>query len=326
MSDQRLLEFGTATESRKLKNRNSAKYALELKEVQAEWGRRHPSKVRFTQWAFQKQASDAMLSHVLRRTVGIINEVRAVGTAPDGRRADQEVPGTGCPVLWNKRRLILTAKHVVDTADTKDIRIVASFKTALVFKEPEKLTLEDVEPGQPLPSGSRMLHCEWEDLAAILLPDGSFPQSDFVDIRARWIDPPEGEMVHCCGFPSDHNVIVERKTTGKRDEIGLGIYPTVFGSKVMRQPNEHDSKFSFPDFNLNHHYLIPYESSGSKHPAGISGSATWWETDESMLIWRPNFKFAGTCVAAYRKGTVVQVIKASVVLRFLQTALPELSV
>lgn len=259
-----------------------------------------------------------MLSHVLRRTVGVINEVRVEGTGPHGQRADEEVPGTGCPVFWNKRRLILTAKHVIDTAETDDIRIVASFSTALVFKEPEKLTLADMEPGQPLSAGSQILHCEWEDLSAIVLPDGSFPQSEFVDIESKWIDPPADEMVHCCGFPSDHNVVVERKKTGKKEEIGLGIYPTVFGAKVMHQPNEHDSKFYFPDFNPDDHYLIPYVSSGSKHPGGISGSATWWETDEPMLIWRPNFKFAGICVAAYKKGTVVQVIKASVVLRFLR--------
>ena len=35
-------------------------------------------------------------------------------------------------------------------------------------------------------------------------------------------------------------------------------------------------------------------------------------------MWRPEFKFAGTCVCTYRKGTIVQVIKASVVRAFLE--------
>ena len=271
-----------------------------------------------TRSEFEKQASDASLNHVLHRTVGVVNEVRITGKHPDGRIADEEVPGTGCPVLWDESHLILTAKHVIDTATVNDIRIAAFPPTAVTFKGPEHLTLDDMEVGEPLPANGRIVFCEWEDLAAIVIPSTALPKCDFVDIQRAWIDPAEGELVHCCGFPSDHNVTADRKIIAGKEEIGIGIYPTVFNGKVLPQPSEDDLKFRITDFDADRHYLIPYACSGSKHPGGISGAAVWWETDQEMLVWRPEFKFAGTCVCTYRNGTIVQVIKASVVRRFLK--------
>jgi hypothetical protein len=318
MSDSVLLEFGQAAKVLCRPGNTDPNFPLQLKEAQAEWQRRHPNKAKVTQSEFEKQASDASLNHVLRRTVGVINEVRVVGRHPDGRKADQEVPGTGCPVLWDENHLILTAKHVIDTASVKDIRIAAFSHTAIVFKEPERLTLDDTEAGEPLPANSRIVCCEWEDLAAIVIPSTTLPKCDFVDIQREWIDPGEGELVHCCGFPTDHNVTADRKMVGEKEEIGIAVYPTVFNGKVLPHPSEHDLKFYITDFDTSSHYLIPYACSGSKHPRGVSGAAIWWETDQEMLVWRPEFKFAGTCVCTYRSGTIIQVIKASVVRRFLK--------
>lgn len=321
MSDIALTEFGQAAKALGRTRNTDLDFPMELKEAQAEWQRRHPNKARVTRSEFEKQASDAMLNHVLRRTVGVINEVRIVGTHPDGRRADEEVPGTGCPILWDGTRLILTAKHVIDTATVNDIRIAAFPPTAVTFKGPEHLTLHDMEAGEPLPANSRVVFCEWEDLAAIVIPSTTLPKCDFVDIQHAWIDPAEGELVHCCGFPSDHSVTADRKMIDGIEEIGIGIYPTAFNGKVLPRPSEDDLKFRITDFDADRHYLIPYGCSGSKHPRGVSGGATWWETDQEMLVWRPEFKFAGICVCSYRKGSIIQVIKASVVLRFLKETL-----
>jgi len=95
MSNSALLKFGRAAKVSYRRANTNRNFALRLKEAQAEWQRRHPNRVRVTPEEFQKQASDAMLNHVLCRTVGVINEVREVGTSPDGRKADSEVPGTG---------------------------------------------------------------------------------------------------------------------------------------------------------------------------------------------------------------------------------------
>ncbi len=318
MSDSALQKFARTAKASCREGKTNRTFRLRLKETQAEWQRRHPTKVKVTQSEFEKQASDASLTHVLRRTLGVINEVREVGTNPDGRRADSEVSGTGCPILWDGNHLILTAKHVIETAKTKDIRIASFSQTAIVFKEPEKLTRDDMEAGEPLPGNSQIVCCEWEDLAAIVIPSNVLPKCEFVDIQREWHDPAKGEVVHCCGFPTDHNVTVERRIIAGKEEIGIGIYPTVFSGKVMPEPSNHDLKFYITDFDKSRHYLLPYACSGSKHPRGVSGAAIWWETDKEMLVWRPKFKFAGTCVCTYRNGSIIQVIKASVVRRFLK--------
>src|SRR5262249_45003531 len=163
------------------------------------------------------------------------------------------------------------------------------------------------EPGQRLPANSRIVCCEWEDLAAVILPSTGLLKCDFVQIEQEWIDPSEGEVVHCCGFPSDHSITAGRKKVGQNEEIDIAIYPTVFNGKVMGRPSEQDLRFYFTDFDPSRHYLVPYVCSSSKHPKGFSGAAVWRETDQDMIVWRPEFKFAGICVCTYKKGTVLQV-------------------
>jgi hypothetical protein len=226
-----------------------------------------------------------------------------------------------CPVLWDENHLILTAKDVIDTATVKDIRIAAFSHTAIVFKRARKAHTRRHRSREPLPANSRIVCREWEDLAAIVVPATALPKCDFVNIQRDWTDPAEGELVHCCGFPTDHNVTADRKMVGEKEEIDVAVYPTVFNGKVLPQPSEHDFKFYITDFDTSRHYLIPYACSGSKHPRGVRGAAIWWETDQEMLVWRPEFKFAGTCVCMYRNGTIIQVIKASVVRRFLEEIL-----
>jgi hypothetical protein len=75
------------------------------------------------------------------------------------------------------------------------------------------------------------------------------------------------------------------------------------------------SKFS-PDL----HYLIPFtDAAKGKHPRGYSGAAVWWESNEPQIVWRPTFKFAGICTRCYYPdGIVEQVVKASIVRRFVE--------
>jgi hypothetical protein len=283
-------------------------------------GRRLPGMLNAKPEDVANQASRASINHLIRRTVGVINQIRIAGTHPTtGQRSDSEVPGTGCPVLWGDKTLLVTAKHVVETVSSaSDLRIATFAQTAVVFKDPERVTWDDAEAGVVLGSDSQIHLCGWEDLAAITVHAGNFPHCDFADIRDEWIDPPEGETVHCCGFPSDHNVTVETKIVNGKVEIGVGLLPTIFDGKVLPRPTENELKFRITAFDADHHYLIPYASSASKHPAGYSGAAMWWEMDEQMTVWRPRFKFAGICVCTYKDGTVIQVIRASVVRRFLE--------
>jgi hypothetical protein len=71
-----------------------------------------------TRKELETQASHAGINHLLSRTVGVINQIR-VQIAPT---RDTEVAGTGSLVEWNGRRLVITAKHVIDNVKSPSDR------------------------------------------------------------------------------------------------------------------------------------------------------------------------------------------------------------
>lgn len=271
----------------------------------------------------ETQASHASINHLLRRTVGVINQVR-VQIAP---MRDTEVAGTGSLVEWNGQRLIVTAKHVLENVKSRaDVRIAAFEDSAVVFKTPDAVTKHDAYAGVQLGSESEIHFCEWEDVAAITIPGPGFAHCPLVDVKKDWADPPKGEIVLGCGFPVDNRVFVGQRKVGERTEIDVAVMPIIFDGPVLPRPHANDLKFKITGgFSSARHYLIPYKHDASKHPGGVSGGAAWWEPERKELVWRPRFHFAGVCLAVYMKGyshhpgqPVIQVLKASLVRRFLR--------
>ena len=260
------------------------------------------------------------MRHVLQHTAATVNAVREFGTDPHtGRRADSEVPGTGTPMKWREHHFVLSAAHVFEKAGPKDLRVLVYSNLPVAYKSPESLTTDDIVAGVALTDASVIHRCEWEDLAVVTVDAAQFPGVDFTEPEKGWIDPPAGENVHSCGFPTDHSVSVNRRVVSPtRDEIDLAIWPTIFSGPVLPFPSEHEVKFHYDDLDSNRHYLVPYDGANvSKDPHGFSGAAVWWESDKKEMIWRPNFKFAGTTTHCHKKGSIVRVVKASVVRRFL---------
>lgn len=275
---------------------------------------------RTTKHGLIDQSSDACMRHVLLHTASIVNSLREFGIDRDtGRRADSEVPGTGTPMKWREHHFILSADHVFEKAAPKDLRVFAYTNLPATYISRESLTTADIVDGVALTDGSKIHRCGWEDLAVVTIDADQFPGADFIEPEKSWIDPPVGEPVHCCGFPTDHSVRVNHRTVSPtRDEVDLAVWPTTFSGQVLPFPSENDVKFQYDDLNASSHYLITYNGAGvSKHPRGISGAAVWWESDKKEIIWRPNFRFAGTATHCYKNGTIVRVVKASVVRRFL---------
>ena len=269
----------------------------------------------------ETQASHAGINHLLSRTVGVINQIR-VQIAPT---RDTEVAGTGSLVEWNGRRLVITAKHVIDNVKSpSDLRIAAFEDSAVVFKPPEAVTAKDAYAGVQLGPDSEIHLCGWEDVAAITIPGPAFQHCPLVDVKKDWSDPPQGEIVLGCGFPVDNRVFVGQRKIGERTEIAVGVMPIIFDGPVLPLPTKKDLKFSITEHSVARHYLVPYEHNASTHPGGVSGAAVWWEPEGKMIVWRPRFHFAGVCLAVYMKGyshhrgPVIQVLKASVVRRFLR--------
>jgi len=263
-------------------------------------------------------ANEASRRRFWMHTVAVINSNRVIGPDPfnRGKQADAEEFGTGLIAKWADRHFILTAKHVLKDAKPSDLRIFWCPGGIIEPKKPEELGKGDVLDGIPLTDATSKIHlCDWEDLAMITVPPEAIGENaEFVDLTKDWIDPPPGERVHCFGFPSDSKFVWETTVINGKTEKNLAIYPGTFEGEVIAKPS-----FLTDDFSEELHYLVPFERAAEgKHPHGYSGGATWWESDKMPIVWHPNFKFAGTCTSCYKNGGIEQVIKASVVRKFVE--------
>jgi hypothetical protein len=267
-----------------------------------------------------RQATDAISSRLWTNTVAIVNSVRTVGIDPVTKRpADGEGAGTGCAGRWGSHHFILTAGHVPHPdAKPSNLRIFWRPTGGVERIADTDLKLQDIGDAVSVRDPKAVIHqCPWEDLAVIELdPAEAGPHTEFFDIGTSWIDPAEGEVVHCCGFPIDKHVRLGSRMVGTKTEYDIALRPTVFSGTVFHHPN-----FLARDFDPDLHYLAPYERHDSKHPKGFSGAAAWWESDQPISpkqVWKPSLVFAGICTSCYKDGAIEQIAKASAVRKFLE--------
>ncbi len=263
------------------------------------------------------EAEKACQSRVWTYSLGIINSIRKVDPAT---RMDWEEMGTGCAGRWGNHYFILTADHVIHPdARPCDLRLFWRPFGDDKYLADSHLRPQDIVNGIPIKDPNAAIHrCQWEDLAIITIdPSEAGPHSEFVDMANDWADPGVDELVHVFGYPCDRHIVVDdREVSPKRREVTAAIRPDIFSGQVMAGPN-----FLTKDFDPDRHYLVPYKHPKSRDPRGFSGAAVWWEPREPLQVWRPNYRFAGVCTHAYKKGTVERIVKASAVRRFLEEEL-----
>lgn len=267
----------------------------------------------------QRQASDAISSRLWTNTVAIVNSIRRVGRHPvTNRPANGEDAGTGCVGRWGSHHFILTAGHVPHSdAQPADLRIFWRPTGGIERVADADLKPRDIGHAVAIRDPKAVIHrCLWEDLAVIELdPAEAGPHTEFFDIATGWIDPAEGEIVHCCGFPIDKHIPLGSRMVGTKTEYEIALRPTIFSGAVFHQPT-----FLAKAFDVERHYLVPYERNVSRHPEGFSGAAAWWENDQPQKIWQANLVFAGICTSCYKDGAIEQIVKASAVRQFLKEA------
>ncbi len=268
--------------------------------------------------ALLNQSWNASIHRFWMHSVGIINGVPIPCDDPTtGKPTTTEEFGSGCAARWGTHRFILTAKHVLEDATPGDLRILYSPTGGPEWKSFSNLTRADVVDGIAVSEHNAAIHrCEWEDLALITsIPRADGPQYvEFFDLSQEWIDPGEGESLHCFGFPADSWVPWETKLTGRTEHRSIAVSASVFYGNVIPEAD-----FPTRGFDSKLHYLVPFiDARKSQHPRGYSGAAMWWESDQHKQVWRPAFKFAGICTSWYPKRRLEQVVKASVVRRFVE--------
>src|SRR5579863_2348719 len=266
----------------------------------------------------EKQARYAAINRLWMHTVGVVNRIPTVGTDPlTGKRGDSEEHGTGCAVRWGLNYCILTAKHVIEKAKLKDIDFF--FRPSGRIEEQRTFRPQEVFDAAPLNDPNAVLHrCGWEDLAVVATISNAIPHVEFFDVGTEWVDPPPGETIQCLGYPSDLGVVYRSRQVGNHEVRDVALYSSVFSGNILPFPSEDEQKFKFKDFVPGQHYLVPFDGAAKgKRPNGYSGSGMWVEVDQKQIIWTPTFKFGGICLASYKDGSILAVLKASVVRRFL---------
>ncbi len=115
------------------------------------------------------------------RTVCIVN---LKGTTYIEQRTFSEEIGTGSFCIWKGEKLILTAKHVLKEAGPADLGFMPRVGSTIDW-ESEKSN--EIAGRIDLPI-DRILRCEWEDLAAIVLKPEfqGRPNIDFCQLPAKF--------------------------------------------------------------------------------------------------------------------------------------------
>jgi hypothetical protein len=251
--------------------------------------------------------------------VGIANGAVTIhGTDPATglRGKEKESPGTGVAGIWRNQHFILTAKHVVEAAQVRDLRFFIRRVGELKSKHASEVRLQDgCEPVQLADPNAGIHRCEFADLAVVTMTQAALgPMLEFFDATTSWYDPPEGERVFGVGYPVSYGVEVDRRRVGSELRRSIVLSPVGFNGLV--QPSA--SGRYFGDFDPQRDFLIPYEHGrDGRHPKGISGAAVWVQSNDVHQVWAARYRFAGICTSSYRDGTVEQIVKASVVRQFL---------
>ena len=143
------------------------------------------------------------------------------------------------------------------------------------------------------------------------------PLVEFFDF-SNWSDPVQNQFVAGIGYPTSNSVILEEGRVRGVIERAVVLSPTPFGGEVLSS----DKRKAFRQFDPDRHLLIPYEpAKDGKLPDGISGAAVWTESDHRHPVWSAKYRFAGICTSSYKGGTIEQVVKASVMRKFLADVL-----
>jgi hypothetical protein len=267
-------------------------------------------------------AETAANERIWSHTVGIENRAlvtRGTDPATGLRTTELASPGTGVAGVWGEHHFLVTARHVLDNAQVSDLKFFVRQAGELKSKLVSEVTINDAVVGAPLnDSKAGIYRCNWEDLALLAVrSDALGPNLEFFDLRNSCTDPSPGDRVTGVGYPVSNGVLFQQRMGSSLRKAVL-LTPVPFSAVVLPDPSADELRFKYPSCVLSKHYLIPYEQARQgMHPGGISGAAVWVEAAEHTRLWAARFHFAGICTSCYRDGTIEQVVKASIVRRFL---------
>lgn len=273
----------------------------------------HPISVQFV-------AHDAFQEAVHSHTAGIVN-TRLVPASQSSNRILTEHIGSGCGIRWSSHKLLLTAKHVVEGANETDLmfflRTSGQIKTQSF---PPRASPREGWPRIQLRI-ARIIRCEWEDLAAIVLDSGEkdLKRVEFYQLPNKPSCPPDGTPVLFIGHPIDlaTHVTSIRPRPGYEERL-LGIFPMIAGGEIVRRPQGSGTLLGF---RWRQHITVPWSPNHDVQPHGFSGTGMWFYRKSAKRLWTANPQLAGICVETYPRRKLLKIVRASVVAKFLRQSL-----
>jgi hypothetical protein len=252
-------------------------------------------------------------SHV----VGIVNLKEQID---ENKRERWEGIGTGGAYRWRDKRIVLTAKHVLEDAGVSDVAFLPRTGSSLGWEHPGKISGISARVGGIV---QEIVGCPWEDLAALILNDeaASRLNVDFCELPRRFSSDTtvstDGSVL-IIGFPMDQAFEVSRARTPGRTTVSLGCPCESFWAKIVREPERTLDSSYHPE----HHLLIRFEpASQGLRPHGYSGATVWCDRQSTGGVWTAEPLLLGIQTHAYVKSGLVRAVRASAIKRFLEESL-----
>jgi hypothetical protein len=258
----------------------------------------------------------AFSERVAWHTAVVINGVLIESRSANGQIISSEAMGIGSACSWKGKKLLLTAKHVVDGAVPRDLRF---------FLRQDRPIDWNTRPFPPTGEEATVLgiqeivRCSSEDLACIILEESeSGNRLEFANLPQDFGDvPPDGSGTLIFGSPADRCVCIgefQQLNGQRRRDLAVeprGCWVVVAGEPPMFFPSSFDS---------DRHFLLRYDpdEEGSL-PFGFSGAGVWYRRQRNDSIWVADPVLAGVQVGWHRESKLMTAIRSSVVKEFLDT-------
>jgi len=255
----------------------------------------------------------AFAERVASHVTMIINGARVRTRSAAGHTHEFEGVGAGSALLCQGRKIILTAKHVLEGASPLDLRFFVRHGDKIDWS---------TKPAQPAmaPGVSfrveDIVRCATEDLACIVLSDDE-TRLDFAKLPAAFGRVPlagGGTLLYGC--PSEKSVPVAAARSRSALHVAFAAQPQGCWA-VVRD----DVPPRFPSsFDPARHFLLHYDpKEEGAMPHGFSGAGVWYRRAAHETIWCADPVLAGVQASWHRPSNTMIAIRAVVVRRFLKS-------
>lgn len=252
-------------------------------------------------------------AHVL----GVVNLKEVVSEQAHTR---WEGMGTGCACLWRNTTLVLTAKHVLEEAQPRDIAFLPRSGTVLRWDQPGQIEgmVERVTIGI-----ERIVRCQWEDLAAIVLAGDGLDRLniEFCGVpkrlaRDQTANGPGSVLI--IGYPFDQTFVASEHRQFEGVAKLLACPCDSFWGELVATPEQTLGS----DYDPERHLLVRFEPGrhGSR-PHGYSGAAVWCDPVRQGPIWTPDPLILGLQTHGYPRAGLIRAVRASSIRSFLEESL-----